>query len=242
MSQAGAFPTTQWSSVQHAGAGGPAGAEALARLVSKYLRPLRAHLVFQRSLPPDKADDLLQSFMAEKVLERNLVAGAVRGKGRFRTFLLVALDRFVSNQLRNERCGKRSAGCGAATVDAAEYAADDAPGPAEVFQVAWARQVLADAARHMSDQCRHEGRADIWDVFEARVLAPTLEGAEPTGYEQLAQRHRLAGVEAARNLLVTGKRMFARSVRGVVREYMADDEQVEQEIAELRQILADARA
>lgn len=242
MSQSSAFPTTQWSSVQHAGQGGPDGADALARLLPKYLRPLRAHLVLQRQIPPDKADDLLQSFVAEKVLERNLVGGAIREKGRFRTFLLVALDRFVSSQFRNERCAKRRPGCGAAAADAAEHVADDAPGPAEAFQVAWARQVLADAASRMEQECHSEGRADIWDVFEARVLTPTLEGAEPIAYEQLAQRHLLADVEAARNLLVTGKRMFARSVRGVVREYMADDGQIDQEIADLRQILADARA
>lgn len=240
MSQSSAFPTTQWTGVRHAGQGGADGAEALARLLPKYLRPLQAHLVLQRKIPPDRAEDLLQSFVAEKVLERNLVGGAVRERGRFRTFLLVALDRFVSNQFRNERCAKRSPGCGAAAAEAAEHVADDAPGPAEVFQVAWARQVLADAASRMEQECRSGGRGDIWEVFEARVLAPTLEGAEPVAYEQLAQRHALADVEAARNLLVTGKRMFARSVRGVVREYTGDDGQIDQEIADLRRILADS--
>jgi RNA polymerase sigma-70 factor (ECF subfamily) len=241
MSQFGAFPTTQWTGVRDAGIGGTAGAEALARLLPRYLRPLRAHLVLQRKLPADQADDLIQSFLAEKVLERNLVGGAVPGKGRFRTFLLVALNRFVSNQLRNERCAKRSHENGEASA-AVEHAADDAPGPAEIFQIAWARQVLADAAQLMRRQCHHDQRNDIWAVFEARVLGPSLEGAEPVAYEELAGSLGLSGVEAARNLLVTGKRMFARSVRGVVREYTGDDAQVDQEIAELRQVLAGARA
>ena len=239
MSHAGAFPTTQWSGVQHAGQGGAAGAAALAELLPRYLQPLRMHLVLQRRLLPDKADDLLQGFLAEKVLERNLVGNAARGKGRFRTFLLVALDRYVSNQLRNERCARRCA-LGTSEADAAD-AVDDAPGPAEIFQVAWARQVLADAAARMRQDCRSAGREDIWGVFEARVLSPTLEGAQPLDYGQLACQHHLGSVEAARNLLVTGKRMFSRSVRGVVREYIEDDDQIEQEIADLRQVLAGTR-
>ena len=235
MSRSGVFPTTLWTGVRHAGQSGA----ALAQLLPRYLRPLRTHLLLQRKLPPDKADDLLQGFLAEKVLERNLVEHADREKGRFRTFLLVSLDRYVSNQLRNERCAKRSAqGMSDMIADAAQV---DALGPAVAFEMAWARQVLADAAIRMRHDCRSAGREDIWCVFEARILSPTLEGAAPVSYDDLTRRHQLDSVEAARNLLVTGKRMFARSIRGVVGEYIKDDALVEQEITELRQLLAAAR-
>lgn len=239
MSQSGGFPTTQWTSVQRAGEAGPAGSQALAQLLPHYLHPLRMHLVLQRRLPADKADDLLQAFVAEKVLERNLVGAVERAKGKFRTFLLVALDRFVSNQLRNEHRASRSLESG---IDAERIidAADDAPGPAEIFEIAWARQVLAEAARRMRQECEQEKRKDIWVVFEARVLAPSLDGAEPAPYEHLVEQLSLESVTSARNLTITGKRMFARSMRGVVREYIADEREIEQEIDELRAILSRA--
>lgn len=235
MSHSSMFPTTQWTGVRHAGQSGA----ALAQLLPRYLRPLRTYLLLQRKFSPDKADDLLQGFLAEKVLERNLVEHADRERGRFRTFLLVALNRYISNQLRDERSAKRPAdGLSELIADTAQ---DDMPGPAEAFEVAWAKQVLADAAARMMGECRSAGREDVWGVFEGRVLSPTLEGAQPVSYEDLTQQYQLDGVEATRNLLVTGKRMFARSIRGVVREYIGDESLVEQEITELRQLLAAAR-
>jgi len=43
------------------------------------------------------------------------------------------------------------------------------------------------------------------------------------------------------NLLITAKRMFARRLRAVVGEYMGEDGEVEQEIADLRAILGRGR-
>jgi RNA polymerase sigma-70 factor (ECF subfamily) len=235
------FPATQWSAVEHAGEIGPAGAKALGELLPRYLGPLRAHLARQQRLEMHQAEDLLQGFLAEKVLERNLIGDASREKGRFRTFLLVALDRFVSNQLRDARSLKRSPGEKTAPLDAAAATAAPVPTPSGVFEAAWARQVLSNAAERMRDECKASNRDDIWQIFEARVLCPTLEGAEPVPYEQLVTQLGLSDVDAASNLLVTAKRMFARSLRGVVGEYMGEDGQIEQEIAELRAILARGR-
>ena len=238
------FPTTRWTDIGHAGRRDTIGGEALAVLLGRYLVPLRAHLVHHKRLSAEQADELLQAFVAEKVLERELIGSAAREKGRFRTFLLVALDRFVSNRLRDERRRRARATEGGGDSDAAQEAAEApavGPSPSGTFEIAWARQVLAEAARRMREECEGAGRTDVWGVFEGRVLSPTLEGAEPVDYGELARRFGLAGVDAASNLLVTGKRMFARRLRGVVGEYMGEGGEVEQEIAELRAVLARAR-
>jgi DNA-directed RNA polymerase specialized sigma24 family protein len=235
------FPTTQWSVVEQAGVSDEAGGAALERLLPRYLAPLRTHLMRHKRLEPQQAEDLLQGFLVERVLERNLIGGALREKGRFRTFLLVALDRFVSNQLRDARSLKRSPGQELAPLDTAAAETSPAPTPSGVFESAWARQVLSNAAERMRDECKASTRDDIWQIFDGRILSPTLEGAEPIPYEQLVARFGLGDVGAASNLLVTAKRMFARSLREVVGEYMSKDGQVEEEIAELRAILARGR-
>jgi DNA-directed RNA polymerase specialized sigma24 family protein len=62
-----------------------------------YLPALRAHLVIRRRVHPDRADDLLQGFCSDQVLEKDLVPRAERDRGKFRTFLLTALDRYAIN-------------------------------------------------------------------------------------------------------------------------------------------------
>jgi len=242
MSETGSrrFPTTQWTAVQVAGVPGTLGGEALSRLLSRYLAPLRAYLVIHERLAPNRADDLLQGFIADKVLAGDLISSAARGKGRFRGYLLLALRRYVSNQARNENRRRRSPGNVGSLQDAPE-ATDCEPGPADAFDIAWAKQVLAHAARGMHEECRDSGRDDLWTVFDARVLSPSLEGAKPVSYEQLVRELRLPSAEAASNLLITAKRMFARRLRGVVGEYIAEGGEVEQEIADLREILSRAR-
>src|SRR4051794_9434966 len=162
------FPTTQWTAVQGAGAPGALGGAALSGLLTRYLAPLRAFLVLHERLPAHRADDLLQGFIADKVLETDLVSSAARGRGRFRSYLLLALRRYVWNQNRNENRRRRSPG-NVASLQHAPEAADLEPGPAEAFDIEWARQVLADAAGRMRKECQDAGREEVWTVFDARV-------------------------------------------------------------------------
>lgn len=231
------FPTTQWTGVEHAGQSNTVGRVALSDLLMRYLAPLRAHLVLRRRLSAEEAEDLLQSFIMGRVLEHDLVSAASREKGRFRTFLLVALDRFVSNAIRDRKRHCRSPGQAGSLEDAADVA-DPQPTPSDAFEIAWAREVLLHAAQRMREACIGSGRPDLWRVFEARVLGPTLHGAEPTPYDDLAEELSIPTAHAASNLLVTGKRMFARSLRGVVSEYIDDESHIGQEIDEIRAILA----
>ena len=136
----GPFPTTHWSLVARAGRdGGDARREALDQLLRRYLPALRAHLLFGRRMPAEDAEDLLQEFVASRILQRDLVDRADRQLGKFRTYLLAALDRFFIDQLRRRNARKRSLGAGPlqALDDGAEAVAA-APAP-DAFDVAWAR-------------------------------------------------------------------------------------------------------
>ena len=104
------FMTTHWSLVERAGRdGGAATKDALAALLRQYLPALRSHLVVHKRISSHDADDLLQGFLAGKVIERDLVGQADRSRGKFRTFLLTALDRYVLNENRNRQAAKRNA-------------------------------------------------------------------------------------------------------------------------------------
>lgn len=230
------FPVTPWSLVAQAGQTN-AGAmrDALGTLLQRYLPALRAHLLHHRRLPADLADDLLQSFVSRKVLEQRLIARSDRNRGRFRSFLLKALNNHVIDQLRETRA-KHGAARQLEHLDEAELASDDQPSAA--FDRAWAKEVVAEAVRRMRIECDASGRADVWGVFEHRILAPTLHGAQPTPYDQLIGQLKLQSAEQASNVLITAKRTFARNLRGVLSESAEDDAEIEQDLRDLKGILA----
>jgi RNA polymerase sigma-70 factor (ECF subfamily) len=247
----GAFPTTHWSLVARAGCeSGEAKRAALGRLLEQYLPPMRAHLVFARRLDREQADELLQQFLADKVLGQDLVRRVERGRGRFRTFLLTVLEHFVWDRFRDAKSAQRRAGGapaslddpGAAAAAAAGAAVDPSPAPGQAFDVAWAKQVLAHAVDRMRQECESSSRPDVWAVFEGRVLRPTLHQQDPVPYGELVRRLGFASPTQASNVLVTANRMFVRVLRAVVGAYERDEGQIDEEIADLRRTLSGARA
>src|SRR4051812_6922309 len=108
MQIASQFPSTHWSAVAEAGTPvGDARRVALGALITRYSDALRKHIQFKWRTSSDEADELIQSFVAEKILAGGLLAKADCAKGRFRSFLLVSLDRFISNCRRQRRALKR---------------------------------------------------------------------------------------------------------------------------------------
>lgn len=233
------FPTTRWSLVDRAGREGlEAERRALGQLLSQYLPALRSHLIHSKRLQPADADDVLQDFVAGKILERELIAKANEQLGKFRTFLLTALDRFLLNRIRDGKAQKRVVG---AALNLGEE--DDqlpASGRADAYDVEWARQVLQEAIGRMRAECQAAGRDAVWGMFECRVLASLTPDAPPVEYGELVRRFGFRSPGQASNALVTAKRMYARVLRSVVGEYACDAAEVEAEINELHRILANS--
>jgi|SRR5882724_11825210 len=232
----GAFPATAWSLVGRAGSATSAErSAALNVLLTRYLPALRARLVLEKGLRESEAEDLLQDFIAQKILEQDLIAQADRAKGRFRTFVLTALDRYAIDRTRFDRASKRSAPHADAEA-LADVAARDSE-PSRAFDRQWARQVIDEAVARMNAHCQATGRLDLWELFCCRILDPALADVPPEPYERLIERFKFASPGAASNALVTAKRMFERSLRSVVREYAADENEIEAELAELRAVV-----
>lgn len=232
------FPTTSWSLVALAATDGPqAERDALNRLLVRYLPALRAHLICSKRMTPDAADDLLQDFVAAKVLGRDLIAQADQQLGKFRTFLLVSLDRYWLNQVRDRGARKRRADFAEALGDHADRLATT-PLEADAFHTAWARDLLTQTLEQMRAECEASHRRDLWEVFECRVLEPAFRGSEPIAYDALVERFGFRSPSQASNTLATAKRTFARLLRSAVAQYAGSDDQIEEELNDLRKVLA----
>ena len=238
------FVATHWSLVRQAGQGPVETRQvSLGILLQRYLPALRAHLMIDRRLATEAAEDILQGFIADKVVEQNLVALADPTKGKFRSFLLVSLDRYVIDQHRREASAKRG-GSAVANIEASgseELIAPDAQ-PSQQFDLVWARELVAQALRLMMTECTETGRQDVWQVFESRIISPAFEGVEPMPYDELIQRFSLESPLQAYNLLTTAKRMFERHLHQAAAEYAGGDAPADEEINDLKNILAKFRA
>jgi RNA polymerase sigma-70 factor (ECF subfamily) len=240
MSEYKAFPATHWSLVRRAGHGadGEASREALGILLMRYAPALRSYLRVVKRMSPGEAEEVVQAFIADRLIPGELIRQAEVDRGRFRTLLLTALNHFAVSRWRAERL--RQADGEAAAADAVANAAS----PAAEVEATWARALVKQVIQSMRQECILTGRSDVWAVFEGRVLADvygTVDGnaaSEPASYEDLAARLGLKSPAQAANLLVTGKRMYARLLRTAVAEYERDEVDVDAEIADLRIILS----
>jgi RNA polymerase sigma-70 factor (ECF subfamily) len=239
------FPSTHWSQVGLAAAMDfEQRRQAIDLLLRRYSQPLKTHLATQFRLSEDRVNDLLQSFVLQRVLLQELFTKAEQARGRFRTFLLNALDNFVYNELRNERAQKRSPSGGHVAFDELpESMEPSVPGPtAESLDSVWARAVLAEAVRRLKTECERGGRQPLWEVFDARILRPIL-GDEPLrSYDDLAAALGFSSPAQVYKALHTAKRMFHRVLRSVIAEYALDKEDIEREIEDWKAIFGRTRA
>ncbi|QEG01298.1 hypothetical protein Mal15_53740 [Stieleria maiorica] len=234
------FPTTQWTLVQDACEDvSKDQRQALNEVLSQYWPAIRAHLVIRKGVDPNDADDLVQSFVTDRVLNSDLLLAADKDRGKFRSLIVKALENYLANELRRRNAKKRQAERAVSLAD--DVLADlntTAQTPEKLSQTAWAQETLATVLQQMKDECQASGRDCLWQVFQGRILGPILEGTEPTPYEQIVRRGDFATNAQAQNALVTAKRMFCRTMRSLLQNRGAAEADIDAEIQDLEQCLS----
>lgn len=236
------FQTTQWLELQTlANLDEEQRREVLNELIARYWKPVYCYLRRQGH-DNEKAKDLTQGFFHEIVMGRHLMEQADEARGRFRTFLLTALDRYVISVHRRQTAAKRTPAEGLISLDETQEAALSTAAkdmkPDEAFTYAWAVQLLQEVLAELRERCARDGKELHWELFQARVLDPIITGADPASLSDLCKRLGVATPVKAENMIVTVKRRFQAAMKNRVREYVASDEGIEQEIRDLMAILA----
>jgi RNA polymerase sigma-70 factor (ECF subfamily) len=236
------FDTTHWSEIARARTLDDAHRRAvLDDLIRRYWKPVYCYLR-RKGHGNERAKDLTQGFFHEIVVARDLVERAERAKGRFRTFLLTALDHYVRNVHRAETAKKRRPADGLVSLERLGPGNVPEPSrsatPEEAFHQAWASALLDGVLDEVREAYVSTGRAPHWHVFYGRVIGPILEGAEPVPLGELCERHGIASEVTASNMAVTVKRRFEAVLRSHVREFVETEADVDREIAELIDILS----
>lgn len=203
----GRFVTTKWTLVNAAGGNSDAQThEALAALCQTYWPPLYSYLR-RRGHDREEAEDLVQGFFT-RLLERGDIRVADPARGRFRSFLLTALKRYVINEHERTTASKRGGPQPPLSIDfrnaeggdAFEPRTDDTP--ERVFDRRWAAISLGRAAERLREESHQSGRGalvdallpyltDETDLAPYRAVATRLglsEGAVKVAVHRLRQR------------------------------------------------------
>ena len=233
------FRTTRWSLVQDAGNSRVAGAEdALAQLCEAYWPAVYAY-VRSRGNDSESAKDLVQGFFAQ-FLEKRFVKGADRDRGKFRTFLLVCVKRYLANEWDRAQAHKRGGGRSPVPLDGptAESHYRIQPGhdetPEKIFERRWAMALLDRVlARLEAEMERSAGRERF------AILKPFLTAdAVGTNYREAADE--LGMSEGAIKVAVHRlRRKYGRLLRDEVAQTVAKPGMVDQEIRFLFQAMGD---
>ncbi|MEZ4601224.1 MAG: hypothetical protein R2940_15650 [Syntrophotaleaceae bacterium] len=228
------FPETQWSLVKRAGGSDEIiRQEALSELLHTYRPGLLNFLIKARGLPADFAEDLLQGFIADKVLKSDLARYADQGRGKFRNFILKSLNNYTATKLSRRASRENN------ELEFDESVHTLIPGAevVDLFDLEWIKQVVRDAVRLTEEECRCRNRTEIWEIFSRRVVDPMLYGIEPMDYREIVSRFGISTPRQAINLLATAKRTFTRNLRLAVGKYAGKGIDIEDEIADLRKII-----
>jgi len=226
------FATTHWSVVLSAAdTAAPGADEALEKLCRTYWYPLYAY-VRRKGYSSHDAEDLTQGFFAQ-LLERQSIR-QVRGEGKFRSFLLGALEHFLANEWNRARREKRGGQCTFISLDEAAPESRYQLEPVEeltaekIYDRRWAMMVLEQALKNLRQECAAAGKQRLFEE-----LKPILSGDKTDApYAEISAR--LSMSEGA--LKVAAHRLrerYGELVRQEIAQTVTNQSEMEEELRHL---------
>jgi RNA polymerase sigma-70 factor (ECF subfamily) len=224
--------TTRWTLiVRAADRSGPDAAAALTSLCDIYWYPVYV-FVRRKGYGIDEARDLTQAFFT-RLLERDFLASADPRRGRFRAFLLTAVQHFLANEYDREHAQKRGGGREFVTLDfdsgEARYAIEPLGAqltPEALYERRWALTLLNGAMRDLEVEAEERGWREQFATLQPILLGtdrPLREVAADLGMTY----------DALRVALHRFRRRFANAVRKRIADTVSSPEEIDAEISYL---------
>lgn len=232
------FLTTQWTIVDGVASADNDHSRALIEsLLDHYWKPVYCYLR-RKGHTNEEAKDLTQGFFHEVVLERHLVEKADPEKGRFRSFLLVALNRYLSNVRKHDNRQRRTPKGKLVPLhlveppELSQIAAQ--ANPDDCFNYAWVSSLLERVLGEVESNCHREGKTIHWLLFYDRVLTPIMDRTDAASLKEVCSKYGIEEEAKASNMIVTIKRRFQRLLREHLRKSVMSDDLLAEELEEIK--------
>jgi hypothetical protein len=239
------FGVTCWTAIESIASKDDVSNRALVGdFLKAYWKPVYCYLR-HKGYNSERAKDLTQGFFHEVVLGRELIQRADRTKGRFRTLLLRALDRYLVSIHRKETAQKRIPEKKLISLEGSTFgelpeAADNLDSD-EVFHYTWVCELLDRMIEDVEAECCQSDMKVHWDMFNDRVLHPILASAEPLGLDELCRKYGVDQTTRVSSMIFAVKRRFQAAAKRLLRESVASEHEIEEEMLELMKFLAKER-
>jgi len=185
---------------------------------------------------------LTQDFFA-RVIKGRLLQSANQNRGRFRSLLLKALQRFLQDEADKRSSRKRGGDLHFVSWD--DWMAEapshlsiperesDNWSPERIFDVRWAATVVERALRQLGDECEKRGRRRIFDVLSGCLAAERQD----VSYATFA---RILGLQetAVKSLVYRLRDRYRRLLREEVAQTVWEAKEVDDELRYLCAALA----
>lgn len=232
------FATTHWSVVMAAGQEGSAPAQgALETLCRGYWYPIYVY-VRRKGYGPDDAQDLTQEFFSQ-LIGKELLRLADRNKGKFRNFLLAALDYFLAREWSRAHRQKRGGQFNFVSLDQQgpeeRYRLEpaDNDSPERKFLRHWALTILKQTLNGLESECEANGKGALFREVK-NLLSGEREGP---AYAEISQR--LGMAEGAVRVAVHRLRQrYGELLRGEIAQTVGGPEEVDEEMRYLLSALS----
>ena len=183
-----AFHTTNWTQVIVASGKSPLARQALRELCEAYYAPVELFVRRFRSgrneVQADDARDRTHEFFA-KLLEGNSLGHVDATRGRFRSYLLGAVKKFLRDQLDRERAVKRGGGQTLQSLD--QHESDSEFGASAALEIAdpqgfppdawfdrqWALTVVEQAIASLRTDAEARGEISNFEVLQRWLVTPS---------------------------------------------------------------------
>jgi RNA polymerase sigma-70 factor (ECF subfamily) len=234
-----AFVTTHWSLVLSARDGqSPQSAAALEKLCRIYWYPLYAY-VRRSGQSRENAEDLTQAFFA-RLLEKKFLDSAQQERGRFRSFLLVVLKRFLANEWERAHAQKRGGFQTQISLDTemaerkfqSEIASAEIP-PDRAFERRWALTLLEQTMSRLRSEFERAGKISEFERLKIFLTADKYEIPYATVAAELGMNEGALRVAVHRL-----RRRYRELFREEISHTLAEGESVDDELRYLMSVLA----
>jgi RNA polymerase sigma-70 factor (ECF subfamily) len=199
--------------------------EALEELIKIYWKPVYVY-IRRWGYPSEEAKDLSQGFFSE-LLERDFLRGVSPEKGKFRTFLLTVLKRYLINESERKRAQKRGGGKPVLSLDYQRAERDytimpvSDETPERTFNRQWALEAMSRALGALAKEM---------DAETFNAIKPHLAGGP--AYEETAKK---LGITVTRlnNLIHRTRKRYRVLLRAQVAGSVHDPGEADDEVRNL---------
>ncbi len=234
----GKFGETQWGQVVRAAQqdlDSPEVRAAVEDLYRSYSQPVYA-FIRRRGRSRHDAQDLTQDFFLH-LLEKKTLSRADPDRGKFRTFLLGALQHFLADKADHANAKKRGGGSTIVFLDddtaeqQYQLAAPLEVSAEDLFQRKWAAALTGLTMLRLQEELSAAGKAHLFEALHGLII-----GSGEAPQEEVAGRLGIS-VGAVRTTIHRLRNRFRDLLREEVLRTVADASDIDAEMKALRDVL-----